>query len=95
MKTSAGGAGLSAMPAFESTQISTILALVEAGFGIGVLPVFAIASSRSRRSIARLLSAPTVLRDIVVIHRDDRSLSPAAEISSSHCNSVPKHWCHC
>lgn len=71
-------AGLVARPDYELSQISTVLALVEAGLGISVLPTHALHSSRFRRVVARTLTAPEVSRDIVMISRRGRSLPPAA-----------------
>jgi DNA-binding transcriptional LysR family regulator len=72
-------AGLVARPDYELSQISTVLALVEVGLGISVLPTHALHSSRFRRVVARTLTAPEVSRDIVVVTRRGRSLPPAAD----------------
>jgi DNA-binding transcriptional LysR family regulator len=72
-------AGLDAEPAFELDQLTTIVAMVEAGFGITVLPLYAIKALSTPSLVARPLVDPPVTREIDVAHRDDRSLSPAAE----------------
>jgi DNA-binding transcriptional LysR family regulator len=71
-------AGLDAEPAFELDQITTILSMVEAGFGITVLPLYALTVIPKHSLVARPLADPPVTREIDVAHRDDRSLSPAA-----------------
>jgi DNA-binding transcriptional LysR family regulator len=72
-------AGLVARPDYELSQISTVLAMVEVGLGISVLPTHALHSSRYRRVSARTLGMPEVSRDIVLISRRGRSLPPAAD----------------
>lgn len=71
-------AGLDAEPAFELDQLTTIFAMVEAGFGITVLPLYALSALPTQSLVARELIAPNVTREIDVAHREDRSLSPAA-----------------
>lgn len=71
-------AGLGAEPAFELDQLTTIFAMVEAGFGITVLPLYAISALPTQSLVARELIEPTVTREIDVAHREDRSPSPAA-----------------
>jgi DNA-binding transcriptional LysR family regulator len=72
-------AGLSIQPVYEVTQITTALALVEAGLGVSVLPTYALAAARRGRIVAHRLDGPIVSRDIVMISRRGRSLPPAAE----------------
>jgi DNA-binding transcriptional LysR family regulator len=71
-------AGLDAEPAFELDQITTILSMVEAGFGVTVLPLYALTVIPKHSLVARPLADPPVTREIDVAHRDDRTLSPAA-----------------
>jgi DNA-binding transcriptional LysR family regulator len=68
-----------ARPAFEVSQVTTAVALVEAGLGIAVLPTLAWATARDRAVVALPLGPPEMTREVVMIHRHDRSLSPAAE----------------
>ncbi|MBW4656960.1 MAG: LysR family transcriptional regulator [Kaiparowitsia implicata GSE-PSE-MK54-09C] len=70
-------AGVPLTPAYEVSQITTALALVEARLGIAVLPTYARAAAPHRRVIAKQLAEPTIARDIVMIKRSDRSTSPA------------------
>jgi DNA-binding transcriptional LysR family regulator len=65
-------------PAFEVAQIATILALVQAGLGVAVLPAYAHAEAAARHLVSRPMVAPKIARDIVLVHATGRSLSPAA-----------------
>jgi DNA-binding transcriptional LysR family regulator len=71
-------AGLDAEPAFELDQLTTVVCMVEAGFGITVLPLYALSAFPKQSLVARPLVDPSVMREIDVAHREDRSLSPAA-----------------
>jgi DNA-binding transcriptional LysR family regulator len=71
-------AGISTQPEYEVALVTTALALVAVGIGIAVLPTNAIAAIRGRSIISRPLTHPTVVREITMISRDGRSLSPAA-----------------
>jgi DNA-binding transcriptional LysR family regulator len=75
------------VPAYEVGQITTILAMIEAGLGIAVLPTYAWAGVRSPSTcVVPLL--PSITRDIVMITRSDRSVSPAV---SSFTQTVGKY----
>jgi DNA-binding transcriptional LysR family regulator len=63
---------------YEVSLVTTALALVEVGVGVAVLPANALSVARHRPIVARPLSQPTVMRDISMIARHGRSLSPAA-----------------
>jgi DNA-binding transcriptional LysR family regulator len=64
-------------PAYEVSQITTALALVEAGLGISILPTYALVSCKNRSIVARPLSQPTITREVVAVTRSGRSLPPA------------------
>jgi len=64
-------------PAFEVSQIATVLALVEAGLGVAILPTYALVSCKNRNIVARPLSHPTISREIIAVTRSGRSLPPA------------------
>lgn len=64
-------------PSYEVHQIVTALALVQANLGIAVLPTYAYSEAQSRQVVARPLCDPEIGRDIMVIHADGRSVSPA------------------
>ena len=63
-------------PAYEVAQITTALALVEAGLGIAVLPTYARAVAPAG-VVSMPLLEPSIARDIVMIRPSGRSMSPA------------------
>jgi len=64
-------------PTYEVAQITTALALVEAGLGVSVLPSYALVSCRNRKIAARVLSAPAISRNVEVISCLGRTTPPA------------------
>lgn len=74
-----GTLGRPARPAFEVAQVTTAIALVEAGLGIAVLPAIASTFARERAVVPRPLLDPKIGRDISIIRAAGRSLTPAAE----------------
>src|ERR1700761_2782706 len=70
--------GLDPSPIFELDQLTTIFSLVTAGFGITVLPMYALSVIPAPALLARQLVEPSLTRNIDVAHLEDRSLSPAA-----------------
>jgi len=71
-------AGISIQPDYEVALVTTALALVDAGFGVTVLPSSSVSAIRGRQIVARPLSHPSVYRQIDLISRHGRSLSPVA-----------------
>jgi DNA-binding transcriptional LysR family regulator len=72
-------AGSDPRPAYEVSFITTAIGMVEAGLGIAVLPSYSLLSTRHFRVETRLLEEPVVEREIALVSRAGRSLSPAAE----------------
>lgn len=66
-------------PAFEAHQIFTLLALVEAGQALAVLPTYSQAALHGRAVAVRPLGEPAISRDISVIRARDRSTPPALQ----------------
>ncbi|PSJ58569.1 LysR family transcriptional regulator [Pseudaminobacter soli (ex Li et al. 2025)] len=64
-------------PAYEVTQVTTAIALVEAGLGVAVLPTYALAAARYRKVVGKLLTDPNISREVSLIHATGRSVSPA------------------
>lgn len=62
--------------AYEVGQITTVLAMVEAGLGIAVLPTYAWAGARGMK-ISSVALDPAISRDIAMITRAGRAVSPA------------------
>jgi len=81
------------IPAYEVAQITTALAMVEAGLGIAALPTYAWAGARGMKISATVLN-PSIARDITMITQTGRSIAPAvsafARFLAKHTNvSVP------
>lgn len=74
--------------AFAVRSIATVLAFVEAGLGIAVLPSYALAIAGARKVKAVPIIGPSIDRDICLIKRRGRSLSPAA----ARFSSTIKKW---
>jgi len=70
-------ARIALIPAYEVSQITTALAMVEADLGIAVLPTYAWAAARESKVAAAALVDPTIARDIVMITKAGRSIPPA------------------
>ncbi len=64
-------------PAFEVSLITTALALVEVGLGVAVLPTYALASARNHKVTGKILTNPSIAREVVLIHASGRSVAPA------------------
>lgn len=73
-----GQLGLSLIPAFEVSYLSTALGMASAGLGVAVLPGALLDSFAYGNLVARKLEQPVVTRDIHLITQAERSLSPAA-----------------
>jgi len=63
----------------EAVNITTIVALVEAGLGIGLVPQHAAGHARQHGLSVRPLVAPAVTRQVSAITRRGRPLSPPAQ----------------
>lgn len=70
-------------PAYEVSQVTTAIALVEAGLGVAVLPTYALAAARYRKVAGKLLTEPNISREVVMIHATGRSISPAVSAFAS------------
>ncbi len=66
-------------PVFEVEQLPTVRALLEAGFGISVVPALTLFHFRSPRLVVRPLRAPGITRRIFLVRLRGRSLSIAAQ----------------
>jgi DNA-binding transcriptional LysR family regulator len=72
-------AGEPVTPAYEVGYMGTAIGLVEAGLGVAVLPAYARSMSDAKKAIVRPLESPAVTREVCIVTRGGRSLSPAAE----------------
>ncbi len=71
-------AGVAVEPEFEVSHLATAGALVAAGLGVTALPVLTLPVLAHPALTTRLLHGPEVTRDIGVLTRAGRTLSPAA-----------------
>lgn len=67
-----------AAPSFEVGHLSTAVGLVEAGLGATVVPAYVGALVRSTRARFRELNDPVIHRNVELVWRAARSLSPGA-----------------
>lgn len=72
-------AGVEPLPLFEAAQITTVLAMADAGLGVAVLPSVARVLRGYPRLTARPLVRPGVSRTIHAVHQAGRTLSPAGQ----------------
>ncbi len=72
------GAGIRLDPAHEVAFLSTAMGLVDAGLGVAVLPSHARPLAAMHHIEFRRLGAPLVRRDVQLLSRRGRALSPAA-----------------
>jgi DNA-binding transcriptional LysR family regulator len=75
------------IPAYEVAQITTALAMAEAGLGVAVLPAYARAGAKTFRITAAPLDI-SIVRDIVMITRAGRSIPPGV---SAFAQFLGKH----
>jgi DNA-binding transcriptional LysR family regulator len=67
------------MPAYEATYMSTAAGMVKAGLGVTILPSSAIQMGELAGLVTRPISRPAITRELGIIEKSSRSLSPAAE----------------
>lgn len=65
-------------PAFEAEHLTTIVAMVECGFGVAALPEIAASAVAQNGIVQRPLIGPVAERSIGLVTARNRSLSPAA-----------------
>jgi DNA-binding transcriptional LysR family regulator len=67
---------ISLIPAYEVAQITTVLAMLEAGLGVAILPAYARAGAKTSK-IATVPLDMSIARDIAMITRAGRPIPPA------------------
>ena len=75
----AADAGVSLQIAHEVTLLGTALAMAASGLGVSVLPASLLAHASYPHLVARRLTRPTVARNIAVVTKRGRMLSPASQ----------------
>ena len=66
------------VPAYEANYMSTVIGMVNSGLGIAVLPEVAVSSGAYAHMRRVAISKPVLRREIVIVRKKGRSLSPAA-----------------
>lgn len=74
----ASQAGVPVAPAYEVGYMGTAVGLVEAGLGVAVLPAYARSMVDRKKAVVRPIGTPNVAREISIVTRAGRTLSPAA-----------------
>ena len=80
--------GLSAVPHYEVTYMSTAIGLVRAGLGVAVLPSSAVDDGIAPAVHVMPIDAPELVREVLLIRRAGRSLSPAASALADALRAV-------
>lgn len=71
--------GVRLVPEYEVAQVWTAVGMVAAGLGIAFVPGYAASVLDPRHVVTRRLRARPITRPIALLHRRERSLSPAAQ----------------
>lgn len=64
---------------YEVANIHTVLGLVGAGLGVSVLPAYSLARAGVQGIVARPLSNPQVIREVVILYAPSKPLPSSAE----------------
>lgn len=84
-------AGMAFKPVHLVNQMSTALALVQAGLGVAILPSYAKAIATQYKVVSAPLRKPVIHRDISLIRRQERSPTPAA---AAFAETLKQHIAH-
>ena len=76
--------GIPLEPAMEATYVGTLIGLVRAGVGIAIVPGYATALADTKTLAWQRLERPVIDREVVMVKRTGRTLSPAAEALQAH-----------
>jgi LysR family carnitine catabolism transcriptional activator len=85
-------AGIASRPAMVLNRLDTMIAMVEAGQGIAIIPSFALPVCRHRNVVMSRLINPTVTLDFYQIRSRGRTLPTAAEDFASYLQSYIARW---
>lgn len=85
-------AGVASRPAMVLNRLDTMIAMVEAGQGIAIIPSFALPVCRRRSVVMSRLINPTVTMDFYQIQSRGRTLPTAAEDFTSFLQSYIARW---
>lgn len=85
-------AGLNSSTALMLNRLETIIAMVEAGHGIGIIPSIALPVCQYRKVVMTRLINPTVSLDYYQIRNRGRKLSPAADDFANFLQGYIARW---
>jgi DNA-binding transcriptional LysR family regulator len=85
-------AGAAHPPIQVLNRLDTLIAMVEAGEGIAVIPSFALPACRHRKVVMSRLINPTVTQDFYLIWNRARKIPPAAEEFTSFLQNYIARW---
>jgi LysR family carnitine catabolism transcriptional activator len=85
-------AGASSNPAMVLNRFETLIAMVEAGEGTGIVPSSALPVCQRRHVVMSRLINPTVQLDFYQIRNRGRKLSPAAEAFTAFLQGYIARW---
>lgn len=71
----------------EVSLISTVISLVQAGLGVGLVPKTTIVD-KALNLIMQELNEPKITREISLFHLKDKSLNPATQEFIKHCQNL-------
>lgn len=73
-------------PSYEFTHVHTVIAMIEAGLGVGILPGVAVPKSAALKALR--IVRPVMTREIAAIKIRGHSLAPAATQFVSMCDAM-------
>jgi LysR family carnitine catabolism transcriptional activator len=85
-------AGVAARPAMVLNRLDTMIAMVEAGEGIAVIPSYALPVGRYRQVVMSRLTNPTVTLDFHQIRSRGRTLPTAGDDFTAFLQSYIARW---
>ena len=85
-------AGVAAQPAMVLNRLDTMIAMVEAGEGIAVIPSYALPVGRYRQVVMTRLTNPTVTLDFHQIRSRGRTLPTAGDDFTAFLQSYIARW---
>jgi LysR family carnitine catabolism transcriptional activator len=85
-------AGVDAQSAMVLNRLDTLIAMVEAGEGIGIVPSSALPVCRQRHVVMARLVNPAVVVDFYQIRNRGRKLSPSADEFSAFLQGYIARW---
>jgi LysR family transcriptional regulator, carnitine catabolism transcriptional activator len=85
-------AGVVQQPVLALNYIHAIIAMVEVGEGVGIVPTYALSACHGRRIVTSRLINPVVHLDFYQIRKAGRKLPPVAEEFTSFLQSYLSSW---